>query len=874
MSTNKNNDVRQEQILDDFLQYNLGNAIKALETKTNKEYKEFNPTKILQNIQLIFKNIDKSFSLANCVIELCTADDKMTFCAKIGNDSVSDLAFAEILSASQKISDHLMNKINLIPKGKEPIIIVIDGIVGLFASKEVGNIAKDSIVNIQDILRLSSPSPKLSHSYQEALARAKELESKLIISSHMQNTQSDIQEYYEKQTIISNEEKSYKLKLSNYTKELAYKSNMLSCYLEQLNQAILPQITQNKNLACNETLKILTQNNNKIKILDEKDIDSINTDSPFAYLRALLLCENMIMLDEQENPTLNEKNFSKYLGYNDDSSIIFLLDQQHLTDKYLQARKDLYHSYWLIQQEQAEELASRMRNADFQNANKENTISLKNNKDSAPILETQDKNNMIIFLDDSHSFSNLIHFHNNKLDIFTKDKSYIDIHSLIESYKDSNITLDSLHSPNIQIFFYSHLLLGSQEIQSNPYFFGELDQQGVCKESIPTYHFTPKDKEYNLGTLTIYLNSSTLTLLNYSLLDSSLNIKLELTNKASKEQSELAKQNLEQRQVKEQTKPQSTAFLHPILEDNTILCAHGGRVILKSKLGKAFKDSDIPMVLESDLLNSSIESCPNPITSGGACTQVSLILPQARGLKKHNDDYPIMQDLVSSGVFTDKGVPLVCTPKTNRFKINAPSPTHANNISKEELSKHIDFTPPALSIITYLPDLEEYYLTPSTYEDRESKDSLITSQANFYSPDTPLDIKLKPLNKKQEDVQDLKDNPMLQSLLEELLKDYHSSSFSYRVLTLRIAYSIYEYILIIPKNIPTFVYRFLKQKRSKEELSLGYGRFINLQRDYVRNIDSTNLKSNNNISLNIQGSVLLCPSGMENMRLEVDKCKV
>ena len=229
-----------------------------------------------------------------------------------------------------------------------------------------------------------------------------------------------------------------------------------------------------------------------------------------------------------------------------------------------------------------------------------------------------------------------------------------------------------------------------------------------------------------------------------------------------------------------------------------------------------------------------------------------------------------MQDLVSSGVFSDKGVPLICTPKPNSYKINAPNPTHTKNIEKEALKAQIDPTPPTLNIITPFKDLEEYYLTPSTYEERESKDSLISSQAKFYMPNNPIDIELKPLTQKEEDYQDLKDNPILESLLEELLIDYHLNSFSYRILTLRIAYTLYEYILIIPKSIPSFIHKLLKEQRNKEELSLGYGRFINLQRDYVRNIqNSTEQHYSNALTLHIQGKILLCPSGMEKVRLEV-----
>lgn len=60
--------------------------------------------------------------------------------------------------------------------------------------------------------------------------------------------------------------------------------------------------------------------------------------------------------------------------------------------------------------------------------------------------------------------------------------------------------------------------------------------------------------------------------------------------------------------------PTSTAFLHPILENDEIKCPHNGVVKLKSNKGKPFTSKGIPLVLESDLLHSSIVGCPNPPT--------------------------------------------------------------------------------------------------------------------------------------------------------------------------------------------------------------------------------------------------------------------
>ncbi len=165
---------------------------------------------------------------------------------------------------------------------------------------------------------------------------------------------------------------------------------------------------------------------------------------------------------------------------------------------------------------------------------------------------------------------------------------------------------------------------------------------------------------------------------------------LNIATRATKEQEKAYRQALQtkqkshQQQTKEQDKPLSIAKLHPILEDSEIKCPHNGVVKLKANIGKPFKSQGIPMVLESDLLNSPIIGCANNIAGiPSPCTFVSTILPTARALKKYNNDYPIMQDLISSGVFSDKGFPLICTPKANSFKIDSPNPTQIKNIIKE-----------------------------------------------------------------------------------------------------------------------------------------------------------------------------------------------
>ena len=201
-----------------------------------------------------------------------------------------------------------------------------------------------------------------------------------------------------------------------------------------------------------------------------------------------------------------------------------------------------------------------------------------------------------------------------ELYLFANDKDFIDCDTIYEQIKQElNLqeSIEELQSYKPSLFFYSTLLTGSSEIQSNPFLFGQLDKDNTIKQDTPTYHFSPKDEENNLGTLTIFLNSCTLTILNYSLLDSTLNIKLTLTHKESKAKQQQAKAKTKQQTQPEQLKPLSTAMLHPILEDNEIKCPHNGVVKLKSNKGKPFKSKGIPMVLESDLLHSSIIGCAN-----------------------------------------------------------------------------------------------------------------------------------------------------------------------------------------------------------------------------------------------------------------------
>ncbi|MDE7235662.1 MAG: hypothetical protein K2N45_03455, partial [Helicobacter japonicus] len=275
--------------------------------------------------------------------------------------------------------------------------------------------------------------------------------------------------------------------------------------------------------------------------LQDSDIQSLTKDSPIHLLRALYTCKPFAICKENDESFLNEKNAGKILGYKSDFANIFIFNKSSIPDEYLEARKSLYKSISQLKQERVEQelqelqkqqeileqslqnLDSKQKESQLKELQREQEKALRDkqrqeqqqarlNKHSNLILESQDKSIQIIFLDKNISMSHLLHIHNNKIDIFTQDKTYIDIQSLLEDYQDYGITQDILNSPSTQIFFYSALLLGSSEIETNPFLFGELDKDNTIKQDTPSYYFSPKDEENNLGTLTLFLNASTLTL--------------------------------------------------------------------------------------------------------------------------------------------------------------------------------------------------------------------------------------------------------------------------------------------------------------------------------------------------------------------------
>lgn len=431
--------------------------------------------------------------------------------------------------------------------------------------------------------------------------------------------------------------------------------------------------------------------------------------------------------------------------------------------------------------------------------------------------------------------------------------------------------IDSLNST---IYFMGVELTGGTE-SNKPYnecFFGTLDSKdsNLGLDTLkPIYHLQASDEiiestsnnrdstnaesNNSLSTLDVFLNGSRLTLLNYSLLDSSLNIKLKCNSSESKEIAEREKTQREQKEQDSKTQDsiQSTAMLYPILEDTEIKCPHNGVVRLKSNKGKSFTSKGIPMVLESDLLNAPIIGCTNPLLSGGPCTSVAVILPSSRGLKKFNDDYPIMQDLVSSGVMSDKGFPLICTPKENTFRINSPNPSNANTQSKEALLATIKLTKPLLRL---------YYK-----EHTKQIDNIPVHRYKIndilQESDTPFGLLELDIHK---DSKDLQDTDLQAHLQASYPKDYEFKEIDVTIGIHRLAL-----VFIIRQTIPK-VYKQAYKEYEYKEYGVGiYKQLLEYSKDIQHNKESMENQENSLQSIVITHTrVFLAPYGAKKLSFE------
>ncbi|EGG1782605.1 hypothetical protein IDD31_001460 [Campylobacter coli] len=328
-------------------------------------------------------------------------------------------------------------------------------------------------------------------------------------------------------------------------------------------------------------------------------------------------------------------------------------------------------------------------------------------------------------------------------------------------------------------------------------------------------------------------------MLNYSIIENSLNIKLECLSKQSLEYKDLISNTLKEQKTTQVDKKQSIAKLHALLENQNLECIHGGKVILKSNKGKSFKSDGIPIMLESDLLNSSIVACPHTIANVSyPCTKV-VDIKGSLSQKKVNGEYAILQELISA-CKTDEGFALKVnfTPSKFKFDHSFDPKEGLGEQSKNQI------------------ELKEAIIRLHYKSDRFQKDNLPIYNLLINNEKKEQD---KALNEFNIDLKDIEDLNILNQFKQDFSKDHE-----FKELNLSFDTNLIKLYFIIPKNIAKIHKSAYKEFENKD---LGAGYFTQLH-EYDKIIKNA---LEDNKELNEYHFSFLAPAKMQKIDFEIAK---
>ena len=410
-----------------------------------------------------------------------------------------------------------------------------------------------------------------------------------------------------------------------------------------------------------------------VKLLDDKDIEKLNASQIVSSARAgdidmlVAICAlNLFVFDKK----IEKDELGKYFAYNKNiyKSITTLCDDKvdmKLATTYVKDRMEILKSIINLKyadykklEENENFLASVSSNEASSSdeaiviAHKPSTLSnndiARNNK-----LATEDIRALA-----NESFGDIFHKKENTLSVSAEDKSIIDAAVLNDIFK-----LDS-KSMEQRVYLGSMLLNTATEQSDYPlYFKNEEDGEEESSNAVSFAH-QPRDEDKDKGRLTIDYKNQRACVLNYSLLNKSLNIDLKPTNKETKESLEKANERINLQKQSSNVDTSGTAFANPIIEDDVVVCPHGGHVILKSRAGRSIRSDDQGVILDVDFINSPIVGC----SAHNPCTKVAYVPRAALSLKSMNNHYAVMQDLVPA-CLSNTSSPLRCIKKENRIKL-------------------------------------------------------------------------------------------------------------------------------------------------------------------------------------------------------------
>ena len=466
-------------------------------------------------------------------------------------------------------------------------------------------------------------------------------------------------------------------------------------YLDKLSAILVDNIEGNKYKLSDKNENIKDGNQNYISIIlgelyhileslgDEEYqeiIDKYSAESENKLSKVTLVDMLMDLADKQIYARIIDKNDmddSSNIPLNQIRSLqkMYPLEFIHNENELIKDKTDITKAYtygsnltkcYLPKEKEKDSLFIKAKKAQFKNAMfSDNFTSIYIRDNGAKEKFSLDRSSSTAFADTE----------NKQLYIFLNDKDVVDCDEIYNKIED-RLNIEDIRSYTPNVFLNSMPLNTATEQSDYPLYFKKEEDGEESNSNALSFSHQPRDEEKDKGRLTIDYKNQRACVLNYSLLNKSLNIDLKPTNKETKESLERANERLNLEKKSSAVSAGGTAFANPIIEDDVVVCPHGGHVILKSRAGKSIRSDDQGVILDVDFINAPIVGC----SAKNPCTKVAYVPRAALSLKSMNNHYAVMQDLVPA-CLSNTGSPLRCIKKENRIKLahSIGSPTSENN---------------------------------------------------------------------------------------------------------------------------------------------------------------------------------------------------
>ena len=625
-------------------------------------------------------------------------------------------------------------------------------------------------------------------------------------------------------------------------------------YLDKLSAILVDNIEGNKYKLSDKNENIKDGNQNYISIIlgelyhileslgDEEYqeiIDKYSAESENKLSKVTLVDMLMDLADKQIYARIIDKNDmddSSKIPLNQVRSLqkMYPLEFIHNENELIKDKSDITKTYtygsnltkcYLPKEKEKDSLFIKAKKAQFKNAMfSDNFTSIYIRDNGAKEKFSLDRSSSTAFADTEDK----------QLYIFLNDKDVVDCDEIYNKIED-RLNIEDIRSYKPNVFLNSMPLNTATEQSDYPLYFKN-EEDGEESNSNPlSFTHQPRDEDKDKGRLSVTYKNSQANILNYSLLQKSLNIDLKPTNKETKESLEKANERISLEKKSSVASASGTAFANPIIEDDVVVCPHGGHVILKSRAGKSIRSDDQGVILDVDFINSPIVGC----SAKNPCTKVAYVPRAALSLKSMNDHYAVMQDLVPA-CLSNTGSPLRCIKKENRIKLahSIGSPTSENNnaavlnpnLNKPVIRLHVKaFASQSDNLL-----VATYYLFDKKFEDK-----------NGFS-------KIKLNLDEGRDV----DDKNLKALLAD---NYDDKRYDIKEFKLRYGADKLNLVFVAPKNFSALDKENYKKANSPES---GVGFFASLDE-----FNSSSTDKNKQTYTN----VFLTPTGAKSIELEIAK---